>query len=115
MSNIPEHTHTYDKVNANTGSHTLTIAEMPNHSHGLTNGTQVMAMNASPYELIGVDVGNNFSYFSRASITSAGGGGGHTHPISTTSTNTGSSGSTSPTAISVEDPYITVYMWRRTA
>ena len=35
-----------------------------------------------------------------------------TNSISTTTS--GSAGSTNPTAINVQDPYITVYMWRRT-
>lgn len=43
----------------------------------------------------------------------AGGGGGHTHPITGSSSNTGNTGS--GTAFSNMPPYLTVYMWKRTA
>ena len=38
----------------------------------------------------------------------------HSHKVTTTASTTGTAGSANPTAISVQDPYITVYMWRRT-
>ena len=109
MSNIPAHTHTYDKANANTDSHILTIEETP---IGLVRYASV-ADEAWSLGTWGVH-GGGFA----AVIDNKEGygvyGKGHTHPISTLSTNSGSAGSSNPTAISVQDPYITVYMWRRT-
>ena len=106
-SNLPAHTHTYDKVNANTGSHILTIDEIPSHSHELSVNGNSNASGYVSYKLTS-SAGEVL-----ASTSASGGGQGHTHPISTTSTNTGSAGSSSPTSINVQDPYITVYMWRR--
>ena len=116
-SNLPAHTHTYDKTNANTGSHTLTIDEIPSHSHKLLANLDSGVVSGHIYEFTN---GTNTWYFSSVGALNhgdsgnSGGSKGHTHPISTTSTNTGSAGSSNPTAISVQDPYVTVYMWRRT-
>ena len=107
-ANLPAHTHTYDKANANTGSHALTIEETPS---GLVRSVTVPEGTWS----LGL-----WGYHGAGSVATMAGqvgfgtfGQGHTHPISTTSTNTGSAGSSNPTAISVQDPYVTVYMWKR--
>ena len=108
--NLPAHTHTYDKVNANTESHILTIAEMPAHDHNVGGNVNGYWMYGGSKNLAG---GNTAWGRVTAGVGMQGGGQGHTHPILTTSTNTGSTGSTTPTAINVQNPYITVYMWRR--
>tara|TARA_R110000751_G_scaffold302298_1_gene416287 strand:+ start:1274 stop:1954 length:681 start_codon:yes stop_codon:yes gene_type:complete len=77
---------------ATSGSHTLTTAEMPAHTHTTTTYSDGGA-NGS-----GVQTAGNVS----GSITtsSTGGGGGHTH--------------TTP-AVSTLQPSVTVYIWKRTA
>ena len=106
-ANLPAHTHTYDKANANTDPHVLTVAEMPAHDHQLGYNGRSTNPGYAAYKLTD-------SVESSTGTGTTGGNQGHTHPISTTSTNTGSAGSSTPTAINVQDPYITVYMWRRT-
>lgn len=77
---------------AKTSAHTLTIAEMPSHTHRQTQypGYSVTASNVdqAPRGVVGDAYGNTH-------IENTGGGGSHSH--------------------STLQPYITVYMWKRTA
>ena len=118
-TNLPSHSHTYNKPNANTGNHTLTTSQIPSHTHkellhengGYKVATDIRSGGGAHY---GIDVkttGSSGSY--SFSIGATGGGGSHSHTISITSTDTGSKGD--GTAFSVMNPYITVYMWKRTA
>ena len=130
------HTHTYDKANSTTGSTTLTANQIPSHFHyNVANGEGSNTLNASqsigiyaispktdlPYSLRG-----NSATPTVGKSSSAGGGQGHTHTISTTSTNSGAesqnqthtvtiSGSDASNAHNIMQPYITVYMYKRTA
>ena len=70
-----------------TDSHTLTIAEIPAHSH-------TVAASTNDSDESGVSQGHTINT-TNVSTSSVGGGGAHTHDI--------------------VQPYITAYMWRRTA
>ena len=75
-----------------TGSHTLTTAETPAHTH--TGGVAIGSEQASSAQ------GNSGAYHHNGGGTgSTGGGGGHTHTL----------------ANSIVQPYIVVYFWKRTA
>jgi hypothetical protein len=78
--------------NFSAAAHTLTIAQMPSHNHGISRTT------ASPYQNVRNDGGGNGGYTTYSSST--GGGGSHSHSISgSVSSNTpGATGSTTPSA-----------------
>ncbi len=71
-----------------TDSHTLTIAEMPAHTHTTTTGSGGGSSSATSQTQSTNSVGTS-------ATSSTGGGGAHTHDI--------------------VQPYIVVYMWRRTS
>lgn len=164
-SNLPTHTHTYDKSGANTGqnngntgaasgntgaasgntgSTTLTLSQIPSHEHDI-NGFNVgvtISYSGSGEKVLNVEnwsyrnnTKNSFGTGANIFAVKQGGGQGHTHTlnshthtlnshthtlnnhshtISTTSTNSGNGGF-SNTATNNLQPYITCYMWKRTA
>lgn len=92
ISGEKTHTHT-------TGDHALTVNEMPSHNHGAgsTSGNAVTGRSMYPFQM--VTTGNNL--VDSNVIVATGGGQAHNHG------NTGSSSNL--------QPYITCYMWKRTA
>lgn len=103
-----------------TGNHTLTVSQIPSHSHSTTE--RVAGYNGWPYGTINNQIyvwdwsgclnpdsraytgymGNN----SLPPTGNTGGGGAHNH---------GNTGSNLSSSQSIMPPYLTVYMWKRTA
>lgn len=109
-SELPSHTHTYAKANSPTGSTALTLAQIPSHNHSVPIAAGVSQDTSKPNGLtITPHVTQRVDY----ATTSSGSGQGHTHTVGTTNTNSGATGSGS--AHSIVQPYITCYMWKRTA
>ena len=130
------HTHTQGATGAATGNTTSTaisIAQMPSHNHGQDGHTHAMnayqdTIASGGYNNNGNQWGANFIYGGQPSswgfsnvptfytksatpgIWSTGGGQGHTHGLN-------SHTHTNPKTASASSlqPYITVYMWKRTA
>ena len=84
-------------ISGTTDSHTLTIAEMPSHTHSLPR----MITNVSFLNFNAENGG--FEVVTGALTDPTGGGQGHTHGITFDGTDAN------------YQPFITVYMWKRTA
>ena len=140
---IPSHTHTYDKSDANTGSTTLTANQIPSHTHPFKS-TYYTATQTTLYGINVTNVSSGSNALSaynsypgnnnKVTIQNTGGGQGHTHTQPKTSTNSGGTGGgqahghgfTQPTshtytptgtvsAVDTRQPYIVVNRWHRTA
>ena len=115
VSNLPPHSHSYDKSSNVTEGHQLTIDEIPSHTHasGGAYGWPIGADGTVHYTFTGWHGSTTEPYGPPVDDRSVGGNGYHSHNISLSNTLTGSVGTATP--INIQNPYITVYMWRRTA
>ncbi len=98
VENLPAHTHSVNALNtSNIGNHThSTYANLVNAVGGGTKTT--------------VPFGDDYG-FAYGTSYNTGGAGAHSHSVPAHNTNSTGSG----TALNVQNPYITVYMWKRTA
>ena len=85
-----------------TGGHTLTIDEIPAHNHGFNGIANKRGSSGSSYYFVQYNEGGDNQLY----INNRGGGGSHSHG------DTGYAGSSSQ---SIMPPYLSVYMWKRTA
>lgn len=105
------HTHTNPSTGSYsgiTGSHTLTINEIPSHTHKV-----ILRPNSNIGSYWGdasMTNGEAANPTEGGETTSTGGGKGHTHSIPSHTHTVGNTGSSSNV-----QPYITCYMWKRTA
>ena len=137
VGNLPAHTHSVNALktgNAGAHSHSVTTAEktgvntsnIGNHTHtsypNLVNavggGTKTTVAAGKDYGFAyGTAYGTSGDGAHSHSVTipalsgSAASAGSHSHSIGAHNTNSTGSG----TALNVQNPYITVYMWKRTA
>ena len=109
------HTHTIASHNhgGNTGSTALTINQIPAHTHDAWQTSGGSAQSTKANALSGATAWDktlrNVAKFAK----STGGGQGHIHTISASGQQTTSSAGS--TSLSLLQPYITCYMWKRTA
>ena len=123
---IPSHTHDYVKATG-VGDHTLTTSEIPSHSHTIQAHAGSDDFNfTGNFEVSGghVAAADTRSPLVNGNTTATGGGGAHNHPLSTSTVASGATGgggshthsfTGTAASINVVQPYITVYMWKRTA
>lgn len=110
------HSHTVNSHNhslpANTGSHTLTSSEMPSHHHMTGQTYSGWKLSGSGNGPAGLYTG----YGLTDATTDTGGGGGHSHSIGgNTGDATPGTNSQLSSSQSILPPYLTVYVWKRTA
>ena len=102
---LVSHTHTYSATTSAAGSHNHSVND-PGHVHALTSSTGSGIFPG----LSSVAATTNTNTQSSATGISLNGVGDHSHSVSGTTASSGSSA----TNANIQ-PYITVYMWKRTA
>ena len=113
------HTHTIASHNhgGNTGSTTLTVDQIPSHSHikyafGSWGSSSYNRTRIGAGVYIGKDQGNpQYEDETNNTTGKTGGGKGHIHTIAGSGQQTTSSGGS--TSVSLLQPYITCYIWKR--
>ena len=100
VSNLPVHNHSIPALSGSTnstGSHNHKVSSYRYHVSPGAGGTAIAS----------------WSDMSSANYTEN--AGSHSHTVTTTASNTNGCTDCSGTALNTQDPYITVYMWKRTA
>jgi hypothetical protein len=101
---LPSHDHTYSATTSGAGAHSHSIND-PGHVHALTSSTGGIFPG-----LISVAATTNTNTQAAGTGISINGVGDHAHSVSGTTSGSGSSA----TNANIQ-PYITIYMWKRTA
>ena len=104
-ANLPSHNHSIPALSGTTGS-------AGEHTHSFTNTFASAALGKAMTQFTGFAMGADSGRNTFSVGSGIGYSGTHTHSVTTVANNTGYTGS--GTAFSTLDPYITVYMWRRT-
>lgn len=109
--NLPSHTHSIPALSgtaASAGAHTHTLTGYHGHDddNGYNGGYNIVAQS----DTYAGPCSNGYCGSFTPSTSS---NGAHTHSVTTNASTTGATGSGA--AFSIMDPYITVYMWKRTA
>ena len=126
-TNSRGHTHSYTKATGVNG-HTLTVSEIPSHEHAI-NYSQKVSVSGWPSGSAYYMAWNPTNDTGYIKATATGGSGSHNHGLRTSSATSGSesqnhthtfSGTTDQNTDGGEShnniqPYIGVYMWKRTA
>lgn len=115
---IPSHTHSYNAPPSTTDGHKLLTGELPSHNHTIGSGYPnpgVWAKSNYVQENYNVpSASGNGNTIGVTSTDYTGSGNAHSHGITAVSGTTGSTGDAS-TANKNLQPYITCYMYKRTA
>lgn len=109
-SEMPSHTHSIPKLTGtatSAGAHTHRLRRV----NGETDFTTTADFSNRQSGHAPSQVTGDFTWEQLSATTTS--SGAHTHTVSTTASTTGSKGSS--TAMSLLQPYITCYMWKRTA
>jgi len=103
--------------NNTSGSTAITVAQMPKHRHLVSSRSTIATGSTSSWRAVVSDDSSNADYSYNQYTNYQGSGSGHTHTLSSHTHSLNSHTHSNPTtaASSSLQPYITCYMWKRTA
>ncbi len=119
ITNIPEHIHTIPELSGTTssvGNHYHNLGGTSGGAHAFSWGSGVGTVHSEISVLPGATgAGTNYLYTIQNSWNSTSYNGAHNHSVTTTASNTTTCTNCSGTSFSVQNPYVVVYMYQRTA
>lgn len=103
-------------ASGNTGNTALSIAQMPAHNHAIYNyngaGSEMYSESANVYGTSSDAISPFKTFWVQMNMANTGGGQAHTHTLNN---HTHSIPASDSKSTDVRQPYITCYMWKRTA